>query len=77
MMYSFERPTKNKQSLKFPKGEHWTSNGLMTAYEFNDDCNESHIKLAIHGVYHRIDLLDLIDFLIAAEKELYNIEKGI
>ena len=77
MMYSFERPTKNKQSLKFPKGEHWTNNGLMTAYEFNDDCNESHIKLAIHGVYHRIDLLDLIDFLIAAEKELYNIEKGI
>jgi hypothetical protein len=77
MNYSFNRPTKNKETLKFPKGEHWTGSGLMTAYEFNDDCNESHLKLAIHGIYHRIDLLDLIDFLIAAEKELYNIEKGI
>jgi hypothetical protein len=58
----------DQSTLVYPKGNYLTEDGINIEYEFNPESKT--INIDICGICNRKDLLDLIDFLIAAEKEM-------
>jgi hypothetical protein len=63
----FQKPD-DHSVLSYPKGNYLTEDGINIEYEFNPESKT--INIDICGICNRTDMLDIIDFLIAAEKEI-------